>query len=219
MEILSGAVTLPHSGACEGLYEAIHRASSSSSSSLSSSPAVPISRVSTSNQHHPNSSSSFNYASNDHHHSAHIKNQSKHESTTTTHQPCHDNQRAHDPRLQRYKSEKELYGAFAVAKEQRERRGLDVPEPVSSGRETQEVFTQVMDIVSANAQTDDVQTFKDNCRLYGQDQLSLEAYYQYLSSLGGPAFLAKLMPPLVRLLPTAQKRHALWSMYSTSVVV
>lgn len=80
----------------------------------------------------------------------------------------------------------------------------------TSGAETKEVYTQVINFVSARCPYANVQVFKDNCRLFGQDALSLDAYFSYLSSICTPALLKELVPQLVRLLPTHEKRERLW---------
>lgn len=90
------------------------------------------------------------------------------------------------------------------------------PPPIPSaavGAETKEVYMQVMNFISTRCPHANLQVFKDNCRLFGQDQMSLDAYFAYLVSLCSSNLLKELMPQLVRLLPTAEKRERLWVRY------
>jgi len=52
--------------------------------------------------------------------------------------------------------------------------------------------------------------FKDNCRLFGQDAMSLDAFFSYLLSICSHPQMKELVPQLVRLLPTQEKRERLW---------
>ncbi|GLD93551.1 hypothetical protein PINS_up002143 [Pythium insidiosum] len=92
-----------------------------------------------------------------------------------------------------------------------------IPEP-ALGAETKEVYTQVINFVSTRCPHANIQIFKDNCRLFGQDQLSLDAYFAYLTSICTSTLLKELVPKLVRLLPTQDKRERLWAMYVRDVL-
>ncbi|KAJ0395354.1 hypothetical protein ATCC90586_011821 [Pythium insidiosum] len=93
-----------------------------------------------------------------------------------------------------------------------------MPEP-ALGAETKEVYTQVISFVTSRCPHANVQIFKDNCRLFGQDQLSLDAYFAYLTSICSSPLLKELVPKLVRLLPTQDKRERLWAMYVRDVLL
>ncbi|KAF1328908.1 hypothetical protein FI667_g6402, partial [Globisporangium splendens] len=82
--------------------------------------------------------------------------------------------------------------------------------PAAVGAETKEVYTQVMNFITTHCPYANLQTFKDNCRLFGQDAMSLDAFYSYISSICSKQLLKELVPQLVRLLPTQDKRERLW---------
>uniref|UniRef100_K3WU82 EF-hand domain-containing protein n=1 Tax=Globisporangium ultimum (strain ATCC 200006 / CBS 805.95 / DAOM BR144) TaxID=431595 RepID=K3WU82_GLOUD len=87
------------------------------------------------------------------------------------------------------------------------------------GAETKEVYTQVMNFITTRCPYANLQTFKDNCRLFGQDAMSLDAFYSYISSICSKQLLKELVPQLVRLLPTQDKRERLWTMYCRDVLL
>lgn len=78
------------------------------------------------------------------------------------------------------------------------------------GAETKEVYTQVMSFITTRCPYANLQVFKDNCRLFGQDAMSLDAFYSYISSICSKQLMKELVPQLVRLLPTQDKRERLW---------
>lgn len=82
--------------------------------------------------------------------------------------------------------------------------------PAATGAETKEVYTQVINFVTTRCPYANVQVFKDNCRLFGQDQMSLDAFYSYISSICTRSLMKEFVPQLVRLLPTQEKRERLW---------
>ncbi|KAF0774537.1 hypothetical protein AaE_001764 [Aphanomyces astaci] len=84
-----------------------------------------------------------------------------------------------------------------------------IPGPAEGG-ETKQVFTEVINFMTSRVPYADIQTFKDNCRRFGQDQMSLDAYFFYLNSVCTTSLLRELIPKLVRLLPTHEKRVGLW---------
>lgn len=91
--------------------------------------------------------------------------------------------------------------------------------PPAVGAETKQVYTDVINFVSTKCPYANVQVFKDNCRLFGQDQLSLDAYMAYLTSICTTPLLKELVPQLVRLLPTQDKRENLWAIYVREVLM
>ncbi|TYZ57161.1 hypothetical protein PybrP1_004156 [[Pythium] brassicae (nom. inval.)] len=88
----------------------------------------------------------------------------------------------------------------------------------ASGAETKEVYTQVINFVTTRCPYANVQVFKDNCRLFGQDQMSLDAFYSYISSICTRSLMKEFVPQLVRLLPTQEKREMLWTQYCRDVL-
>lgn len=133
--------------------------------------------------------------------------------------PVSTAERNSDPRLSRYKSyksEKELYEEFHRRKSSSDM-SLDLPPPAQAS-EKQAIFTRVIDLVESKSSQPNVALFKENCRLFGQDQLPLGAYFGYLRTLGSTQFLSELIPQLVRLLPTEQKRKDIWHLYTTQIV-
>ncbi|DAZ93798.1 TPA: hypothetical protein N0F65_009920 [Lagenidium giganteum] len=84
-----------------------------------------------------------------------------------------------------------------------------MPSP-ATGSETKEVYTKVIEFVSTRCPHVKVQVFKDNCRLFGQDGMSLDAFFAYLTSICTNSLMRELVPQLVRLLPTPDKRERLW---------
>lgn len=89
----------------------------------------------------------------------------------------------------------------------------------TTGAETKEVYTQVINFVSTRCPHASVQVFKDNCRRFGQDAMSLDAYFAYLSSICTNALMRELVPQLVRLLPTEDKREGLWRVYCRDILL
>lgn len=73
-----------------------------------------------------------------------------------------------------------------------------------------ETYNNVINFVSTRCPYANVQVFKDNCRRFGQDQMSLDAFFSYLLSICTHALMKELVPELVRLLPTQEKRERLW---------
>lgn len=82
--------------------------------------------------------------------------------------------------------------------------------PPATGAEMKEVYTNVINFVSTRCPYANVQVFKDNCRRFGQDQMSLDAFFSYLLSICSHPLMKELVPQLVRLLPTQEKRERLW---------
>ena len=72
------------------------------------------------------------------------------------------------------------------------------------------VYSEVIAFVQTKCPYADLQLFKDNCRLFGQDTMSLAAYFSYLLSICSHSLLKELVPQLVRLLPTQEKREHVW---------
>jgi len=91
--------------------------------------------------------------------------------------------------------------------------------PPAVGTETKQVYADVIAFVSSKCPYANVQIFKDNCRLFGQDQMSLDAYMAYLTSICTTPLLKELVPQLVRLLPTHDKRENLWALYVREVLM
>ncbi|RLN69058.1 hypothetical protein BBJ28_00006664 [Nothophytophthora sp. Chile5] len=80
----------------------------------------------------------------------------------------------------------------------------------AKGAEMKEVYANVMNFVQTKCPYANLQAFKDNCRLFGQDAMSLDAYFSYLLSICSHPQMKELVPQLVRLLPTQEKRERLW---------
>ena len=149
-----------------------------------------------------------------------------------------------DPRLSRYskyKSEKELYAEFEKSKSTGGTGGSSAPTanvssvptkvpaaippppapvmaievpPPATGNDKAAVFHSVMDLLARRCPSADVSLFKENCRKYGQDEMSLSVFFDYLRSLDSTtSTLKELIPQLVRLLPTAKKRQDVWNQY------
>ncbi|TMW64867.1 hypothetical protein Poli38472_009034 [Pythium oligandrum] len=93
-----------------------------------------------------------------------------------------------------------------------------IPSP-ATGAETKAVYTEVMNFITARCPHANLQVFKDNCRLFGQDQMSVDAFFAYLTSVCTSALIKELMPKLVRLLPTQEKRERLWAIYVRDVLL
>ncbi|EQC41666.1 hypothetical protein SDRG_01624 [Saprolegnia diclina VS20] len=85
--------------------------------------------------------------------------------------------------------------------------------PAAEGAETKQVFGEVIQFMTTRVPHADLSTFKDNCRRFGQDQMSIDAFFFYLNSICTSSLLKELMPKLVRLLPTPEKRVAMWDLY------
>lgn len=73
-----------------------------------------------------------------------------------------------------------------------------------------QVYSEVMNFVQSKCPYANLQVFKDNCRLFGQDAMSLDAFFNYLLSICSHTQMKELVPQLVRLLPTQEKRERLW---------
>lgn len=125
-----------------------------------------------------------------------------------------------DPRLRRfsrYKSEKELYAEFQRQKSTQSNLSIDSasllrkePAPLpAQGPEVKELYAQVMTFIRTQCPQADLQEFKTNCRLFGQDEMALTEYYGYLCSICSVSLQPHLIPNLIRLLPTAEKREQL----------
>lgn len=82
--------------------------------------------------------------------------------------------------------------------------------PAAKGAEMKQVYSSVIHFVQTKCPYANLQVFKDNCRLFGQDTMSLAAFFSYLLSICSHALLKELVPQLVRLLPTQEKREHLW---------
>ncbi|CAI5744211.1 unnamed protein product [Peronospora destructor] len=91
--------------------------------------------------------------------------------------------------------------------------------PPAKGAEMKQVYSNVMNFVQTNCSYAKLQVFKDNCRLFGQDAMSLDAFFSYLLSICSHALMKDLVPQLVRLLPTQEKRERLWTLYVREVLV
>ncbi|KAF4323316.1 hypothetical protein G195_003637 [Phytophthora kernoviae 00238/432] len=87
-----------------------------------------------------------------------------------------------------------------------------LPRP-AQGAEMKEVYSQVMDLIQTKCPYANLQVFKDNCRLFGQDAMSLDGFFSYLLSICSHPQMKELIPQLVRLLPTQEKRERLWTQY------
>ncbi|KAH7488676.1 SH3 domain-containing protein [Phytophthora ramorum] len=81
------------------------------------------------------------------------------------------------------------------------------------GAEMKQVYSEVMNFVQTKCPYANLQVFKDNCRLFGQDAMSLDAFFSYLLSICSHPQMKELVPQLVRLLPTQEKRERLWTSY------
>ncbi|KUF93850.1 putative oxidoreductase C2F3.05c [Phytophthora nicotianae] len=82
--------------------------------------------------------------------------------------------------------------------------------PSAKGAEMKQVYSEVMNFVQTKCPYANLQVFKDNCRLFGQDAMSLDAFFSYLLSICSHPQMKELVPQLVRLLPTQEKRERLW---------
>ncbi|KAG2785387.1 hypothetical protein PC129_g14021 [Phytophthora cactorum] len=91
--------------------------------------------------------------------------------------------------------------------------------PSAKGAEMKQVYSEVMNLVQTKCPYANLQVFKDNCRLFGQDAMSLDAYFSYLLSICSHPLMKELVPQLVRLLPTQEKRERLWTMYVREVLL
>lgn len=224
MEILSGSVT-PPPGSCDALYHALQRASSFSPSVAAAPPTRHSSNtiINRSSMTSASGGSSGGGSSGGGRSSLGSLPSSERSSNV---------ERKSDPRLKKYsgyKSEKDLYAEFQSRKSSTEivdskpggtsaqSRSQQLPQPADPS-EKQAVFANIMLMMQDQAPSADLQTFKDNCRLFGQDQLPLGVYFGYLRSIGSPAFLSQLVPQLVRLLPTEKKRQDIWHLYTTQIV-
>lgn len=85
--------------------------------------------------------------------------------------------------------------------------------PSAKGAEMKQIYSDVISVVQSKCPYANVQVFKDNCRLFGQDAMSLDAFFSYLLSICSHSQMKELVPQLVRLLPTQDKRERLWTMY------
>ncbi|CCI40137.1 unnamed protein product [Albugo candida] len=93
-----------------------------------------------------------------------------------------------------------------------------IPSPAIGG-EVKQVYGEVIQFIKVQCPHANVDTFKENCRLFGQDAMTLDSYYSYLSSMCTRSLQMQLLPKLVRLLPTPEKRELLWLMYCQEVLV
>ncbi|CAI5743487.1 unnamed protein product [Hyaloperonospora brassicae] len=91
--------------------------------------------------------------------------------------------------------------------------------PPAKGAEMKRVYSEVIAFVQTKCPYADLQLFKDNCRLFGQDTMSLAAYFSYLLSICSHSLLKELVPRLVRLLPTQEKREHVWTLYVREVLL
>uniref|UniRef100_A0AAV1UPM9 Ysc84 actin-binding domain-containing protein n=1 Tax=Peronospora matthiolae TaxID=2874970 RepID=A0AAV1UPM9_9STRA len=91
--------------------------------------------------------------------------------------------------------------------------------PPAKGAEMKQVYAEVINFVQTKCPYADLQLFKDNCRLFGQDTMSLAAYFSYLLSICSHSLLKELVPQLVRLLPTQEKREHVWTLYVREVLL
>ncbi|RMX65639.1 hypothetical protein KXD40_004481 [Peronospora effusa] len=91
--------------------------------------------------------------------------------------------------------------------------------PPAKGAEMKQVYSDVINFVQTNCPYAKLQVFKDNCRLFGQDAMSLDAFFSYLLSICSHALMKDLVPQLVRLLPTQEKRERLWTLYVREVLM
>ncbi|RLN79117.1 hypothetical protein BBJ28_00026123 [Nothophytophthora sp. Chile5] len=89
----------------------------------------------------------------------------------------------------------------------------------AKGAEMKEVYANVMNFVQTKCPYANLQAFKDNCRLFGQDAMSLDAFFSYLLSICSHPQMKELVPQLVRLLPTQEKRERLWTLYVREVLL
>ncbi|KAF0714062.1 Aste57867_4076 [Aphanomyces stellatus] len=99
------------------------------------------------------------------------------------------------------------YAAPAAAAPASSQRALPPIPPPAEGSETKQVFSDVINFMTTRVPYADVQVFKDNCRRFGQDQMTIDAYFFYLNSVCTTSLLRELIPKLVRLLPTHEKRY------------
>lgn len=203
MQILSGEVPLPNPQVCELLYEALRKAGTGENESMEERQYAVATRVDSSSSSQWSRNSSGSVASS-------ALGNSKNGSDARIH------------RYQSYKTEEELYAEFSKRKSVSEDNTLK-SEPIPNlpeeavGSDKRDVFTQVMDIITSQGSHVDVNKFKDQCRMYGQDEISLSNFFQYLKSLGSVAMLQQLMPKLVKLLPTEEKRREFWNVYTDQV--
>ncbi|CAH0475567.1 unnamed protein product [Peronospora belbahrii] len=91
--------------------------------------------------------------------------------------------------------------------------------PSAKGAEMKQVYSDVINFVQTNCPYAKLQVFKDNCRLFGQDAMSLDAFFSYLLSICSHTLIKDLVPQLVRLLPTQEKRERLWTLYVREVLL
>ncbi|KAL3674777.1 hypothetical protein V7S43_000706 [Phytophthora oleae] len=91
--------------------------------------------------------------------------------------------------------------------------------PAAKGAEMKGVYSEVMNFVQTKCPYANLQVFKDNCRLFGQDAMSLDAFFSYLLSICSHPQMKELVPKLVRLLPTQEKRERLWTLYVREILL
>jgi hypothetical protein len=89
----------------------------------------------------------------------------------------------------------------------------------TSGAETKEVYGNVINFITTRCPHANLQIFKDNCRRFGQDQMTLDAFFSYLTSICTRPLMIELVPQLVRLLPTKEKREHLWEVYTREILL
>lgn len=91
--------------------------------------------------------------------------------------------------------------------------------PFAKGAEMKQVYSDVINFVQIKCPHANLQVFKDNCRLFGQDAMSLDAFFSYLLSICSHSHMKELVPQLVRLLPTQEKRERLWTVYLREILL
>ncbi|KAI9911711.1 hypothetical protein PsorP6_009367 [Peronosclerospora sorghi] len=101
-----------------------------------------------------------------------------------------------------------MYDSFVTPK--LEPQAVPPVPPAATGVDMKQVYADVMTFIQTKCPHAHVQVFKDNCRRFGQDSMSLDAFFSYLLSICSHTLLKDLMPQLVRLLPTQEKRERLW---------
>ncbi|KAL7684415.1 putative ysc84 actin-binding domain-containing protein [Plasmopara halstedii] len=91
--------------------------------------------------------------------------------------------------------------------------------PSAKGAEMKQIYSEVINFVQTKCPHANLQVFKDNCRLFGQDAMSLDAFFGYLLSICSQPNMKELVPQLTRLLPTQEKRERLWTVYVREILL
>ncbi|KAG7378613.1 SH3 domain-containing YSC84-like protein 1 [Phytophthora pseudosyringae] len=113
-----------------------------------------------------------------------------------------------------------LYNSFVQPTAPKAPQQTVPPLPSSAkGTEMKQVYSEVMNFVETKCPYANLQVFKDNCRLFGQDSMSLDAFFSYLLSICSHPQMNELVPKLVRLLPTQEKRERLWTLYVREILL